>query len=139
MSEDTKKTKVIYMGRRISNKGDLLHCYSKAGDIYDIFYLKNKLGDYPVGMIIETNDYGDFFKPPYVGIDKIGDEAKITSWKVQDELCYAQVTAEKKWNKLGKNNRYQAIVDELNILIASLPPSQKRAFIFKLLSDLKQE
>lgn len=136
MQKQANKIKVVYKGRRINSKNKLLHAYFVAGNDAEVFYLKSKLGDYPIGTIIETQDFGDFFRPPHIGIGVHSDALKVTSWEIQDQLNYAQAEAEKKWNKLGNNQRYDLIIKELNAIIEQLPHAQKKAFVFKLLSDL---
>ena len=93
MQKQANKIKVVYKGRRTNSKNKLLHAYFIAGNDADVFYLKSKLGDYPIGTIIETQDFGDFFSPPHIGIGVHSDALKVTSWEIQDQLSYAQAEA----------------------------------------------
>lgn len=137
MSNDNK-VRVVYMGRRINSANKLSYLYSYADDLNDQFTLKGKLGDYPIGCIIEAHEVKNAFRAPYVGVGKINDDSLMYSWGVEDNLNYCQVKSQQHWKKLDKSeSNYDQLISDINDLIKTLPTIQRKAFVFKLISDLK--
>lgn len=132
---DGNKARVFYMGRRIkSNKIRHLYCY----DDNDVqFTLHNKLGEYPVGAVIEVFEHEDYFKPPYIGVGTIQDKSELLAWQMEDQLSYLQHKSQQHWKKLSAGESdYEILINDINSLIKSLPAQQRKSFIFKLISDI---
>lgn len=133
---ELSKVRLVYKGRRINTKNKLVHLYSLQDDMQTGYYLKNKLGTYSIGSIVEVFDAGDYFKPPYIGVGRLNDVAMVASWGVEDTLSYCQHKAQQHWRKLEGESEYEILVKRLNDIIEHLPASQKKAFLFKLIADL---
>ena len=137
VEQDFNKIRLVYMGRRINKKNKLVHLYAEEGNLNSQIYLKNKIGDFGIGAVVEVFDYGDYFKPPYIGVGKWQDATLVASWNVEDSLSYCQHKSQQNWKKLeDKNSGYDQLVMQINELIACLPASQKKPFLFKLLADI---
>ena len=136
-SVDYKKVRLVYMGRRINYAHKIIYLYGLQDDLSDQVCLKGRLGDYGVGALIEVFDYGSFYRPPYIGVGKFQDIGLVASWDILDTLSYCQYKAQQNWRKLeSKNSEYERLIEQINELIASLPASQRKAFLFKLIADI---
>lgn len=137
-----KKVKLIYMGRRIrANKLRYLYSYTSDNGTADDsqFTFASSLGTYPVGAIIEVfeNENDGSFKSECIGIGIIKDKIMLSAWEVEDLLNYSQHQSQQHWKKLSAGqSKYELIINDLNVLLKSLPKQQRKAFVFKLISDI---
>lgn len=134
--EESEKVRIVYMGRRINTDNKICHLYANHENFERSFLVKGKIGEYGVGAIIEVFDYGDYFKPPYICIGKISDITKVASWEIEDILSYQQKQSQQHWKKL-ENSEYEKIISKINDIVKNLPSTQRKAFIFKLVSDIE--
>ncbi|MDN5619697.1 MAG: hypothetical protein ACTH64_08565 [Providencia sp.] len=132
--ENGEKVKIVYMGKRI-NDNKICHLYGHYESLERSFFVRGKLGEYGVGAIIEVFDHGNYFKPPYICIGKINDVVKIASWEIEHILSGQQKQSQQHWKKL-ENSEYERLVSKINNIVSSLPSSQRKAFLFRLIADI---
>lgn len=141
-----KEVELVYIGRRMSVKKRLIHCYIDLSTKEEEAYTKI-LCPISVGSVMRCTRTESGVSSPYVFLRKATDSKNVpittkvysvdtvSKWIEADWAAKKDFDLQKEMKRVPKS-KYENLVLQINDLIEDLPASQRKLFKMKLLMDL---
>lgn len=131
---------LTYMGRRINS--DKLHHFYRVVHPIEVpsksIVLDSNVGKYPIGTIFEIPCIDDkTFKVGQTEVIGKAEEEDIVRWTNEDKADALKFAARKRFTMVNKTT-YDSSLQALSNMYRELSPSQRRAFLFRVLLDIKE-
>ena len=131
---------LTYIGRRM-NFNKLHHFYKVVHPVEtpsDRIVLDSNIGKYPIGTTFEIPCIDDkTFKTGQSEVIGKADEEDIVRWTNEDKADALKFAARKRFTMVNKT-MYDSSIQALSNMYRELSPSQRRAFLFRVLLDIKE-
>lgn len=125
------KTKITYLGRRISTKNRITHVYTDENGERITF--RKKLGLLAIGTIFECETEGDSYFGPYKPVGRV--DYDISDLIARDHSETFLLKINNKYRKIPESEFSQSI-SVLKEIKRGLPHSQKGIFLAKIIKEL---
>lgn len=131
---------LTYIGRRINS--DKLHHFYRVELPHDAkenrIILNSKIGNYAIGTTFEIERFkGGVFKGRSEKAIGIASDELIEMWDAEDKAEALRFASNKNFTRVRKTE-YDNSIQRLANMYRSLTPSQRRAFMLRVLLDIEQ-